>query len=200
MLYPIPPRHSVGKDTHAYFENFLTDGEINKILAMPEWLNNQEATIGGTNNNSEINFQIRKTDVAWLGLTPETVWLWEKLTNVIADVNRQYFKFDLTGCYEPIQLGIYKANDNGHYNWHIDSSQTDLAVPRKLSMSLLLSDPSEFEGGEFQIKTNTDEIKTLQQVKGRAWFFPSYTLHRVTPVTKGIRRSLVLWIGGPEFK
>jgi PKHD-type hydroxylase len=76
----------------------------------------------------------------------------------------------------------------------------DGAAPRKLSMAMLLSDPSEFEGGEFQVKTTSDDVQTLEVKKGRAWFFPSYMLHRVTPVTKGVRRSLVLWVGGPQFK
>ena len=76
----------------------------------------------------------------------------------------------------------------------------DRHAPRKLSLSMLLSDPSEFEGGEFQVKTDDDNVKQLETVKGRAWFFPSYTLHRVAPVTKGVRRSLVLWVGGPPFR
>jgi PKHD-type hydroxylase len=200
MIYSIPPRHSVGEDFVAYWEGFLTKEDINKILAMPEWLNVAEAGIGGSGGNSAIDKNIRRTDISWVGLRPDTAWLWEKLSNVIADVNRQFFKFDLTGCYEPIQLGIYKESDNGHYNWHVDASPTDTHAPRKLSMSLLLSDPSEFEGGELQVKTCNDEIQTLGMVKGRAWFFSSYTLHRVTPVTKGVRRSLVLWVGGPPFK
>jgi PKHD-type hydroxylase len=180
--------------------DFLTPEEINKILAMPEWLNVTEAGIGGSGEHSEINKNIRTTDVGWVWLNQDTAWLWERLAGVIADVNAQFFKFDLTGCYEAIQLGVYKDSDKGHYNWHIDASPNDKHAPRKLSMSLLLSDPSEFEGGELQIKTCNDEIQTLDMVKGRAWFFPSYTLHRVTPVTKGVRRSLVLWVGGPEFK
>jgi PKHD-type hydroxylase len=65
---------------------------------------------------------------------------------------------------------------------------------------MLLSDPSEFEGGELQVKPYSDEVQTLEIKKGRAWFFPSYMLHKVTPVTKGTRRSLVLWVGGPAFK
>jgi PKHD-type hydroxylase len=197
MIYQIPPRHSKGKDSHAYYENFLTNDEINRILAYPEWLNYQAASVGGSGS---IETKIRKTDVGWLGLTSETAWLWEKITTIIADVNREYFKFDLTGCYEPMQLGIYKAEDEGHYIWHVDASTKDAGSPRKLSMSLILSDPSEYEGGELQIKAENDNAKTLLCPKGRAWFFPSYTLHRVTPVTRGIRRSLVLWVGGPEFK
>jgi PKHD-type hydroxylase len=200
MMYPIPPRQSKGKDCTAYWEGFLTANEIKKILAMPEWKNAKDACLGTSVGNSEINKKIRTTDVGWLFLNKDTQWLWEKLTNVIADVNSQFFKFDLTGCYEGIQLGIYKESDKGHYDWHTDATATDKYVPRKLSMSLLLSDPSEFEGGDLQVKTYSDEIQTLNMIKGRAWFFPSYTLHRVTPVTKGVRRSLVLWVGGPEFK
>jgi len=200
MIYPIPPRQSKGKDFTAYWEGFFTAEEIDKILAIPEWLNVGEAGVGGSGNQFEINKNIRTTNISWLNLNQETAWIWEKLANVIADVNSQFFKFDLTGCYEPIQLGVYKETDQGHYDWHIDSSPTDSYAPRKLSMSLLLSDPSEFEGGELQIKTFNDEIQTLGMIKGRAWFFPSYVVHRVTPVTKGVRRSLVLWVGGPEFK
>lgn len=200
MIYPIPPRQSKGKDFTAYWEGFLTNEEINKILARPEWLNVGEACVGGSSNKLEIKKDIRTTDIGWLNLNQDIAWLWEKITNVIADVNCQFFKFDLTGCYEPIQLGIYKESDKGHYDWHTDTSPTDIHVPRKLSMSLLLSDPTEFEGGELQVKTCNDEVQTLKMIKGRAWFFPSYMLHRVTPVTKGIRRSLVLWVGGPEFK
>ncbi len=167
---------------------------------MPEWANVGEACVGGSTGSSEIKKDVRTTDISWLAVNQNTCWLWDKIANVVAEVNSRFFKFDLTGCYEPMQLGVYKANDSGHYDWHIDSSPEDRAVPRKLSMSLLLSDPSEFEGGELQIKTCDDNIRPLGMVKGRAWFFPSYTLHRVTPVTKGVRRSLVLWVGGPEFK
>jgi len=201
MIYPIEPRNPYGKDASAYWDNFLTDDEINQILARPEWLNSQKGEIGGqTNSNGEVNAEKRTTDISWLTCTPETVQLWHKISNVVAEVNRTFFHFDLSGCYEPMQLGIYKEGDGGHYDWHTDASMTDTKTPRKLSMSLLLSDPSEFEGGDLEIKPYSDTSMKLEMVKGRAWFFPSYVLHRVTPVTKGIRRSLVLWVGGPAFK
>lgn len=200
MIYPIPPRHSIGKDFLAYWDGFLTEEEINKILALPEWLNTEKASVGTAGISNEVVTSVRSSTVGWIQLTPETQWLWQRITNVIADVNARYFKFDLTGCYEPIQLGVYSEEDRGHYDWHIDCSPDANGVPRKLSMALLLSNTNEFEGGEFQVKTSTDEVRTLETVRGRAWFFPSYTLHRVAPVTKGVRRSLVVWVGGPEFK
>jgi PKHD-type hydroxylase len=200
MIYPIPPKQPKGKDFTAYWEGFLNADEINKILNYPEWLNTKDAYVGVGEKQGVIDKHVRRSNVNWLDLNQETAWLWERLSHVVAEVNSQYFQFNLTGCYEPIQLGIYKESDQGHYDWHTDACPMDTNTPRKLSMTLLLSDPSEFEGGKFQVKTSNDDIQTLEMIKGRAWFLPSYMLHRVTPVTKGIRRSLVLWVGGPAFK
>lgn len=196
MIIQIPPRNFFGRDNIAYWENFLSPELMAQLLARPEWAN----TAPGQINESDINPEIRKTDVGWLPLTPETNVLWHTFTEVVAEVNRRYFHFDLTGCYESAQLGTYTAEVNGHYNWHTDACMQFTRAPRKLSMVLCLSDPSEFEGGELQVKTNSDNISTLELQKGRAWFFPSWVLHRVTPVTKGVRKSLVLWSGGPPFK
>jgi PKHD-type hydroxylase len=70
--------------------------------------------------------------------------------------------------------------------------------PRKLSLVLLLTETSQFEGGDLQLFTN--EIQTPEQLRGRVIGFPSYMSHRVTPVTKGQRKSLVCWVGGPHFR
>lgn len=200
MIYSIPPRNIPGKDNLAYWEGFLSPDDINLLLAQPEWLNLQAGCIGGSGGGSAVDENIRASQVAWLGGKPELRPIWEKLANTVAEVNRRYFHFDLTGFHEPMQLGLYTESQQGHYDWHIDASPSDNNAPRKLSMAMLLSDPAEFEGGEFQVKTSTDVAQTLETVKGRAWFFPSYTLHRVAPVTKGVRRSLVLWVGGPAFR
>jgi PKHD-type hydroxylase len=200
MIYPIPPRNIPGKDHLAYWEGFLSDEDINLLLAQPEWLNLQAGCVGGGGDATVINDSVRASQVAWIGMKPEVAHIWDKLATATAEINRQFFHFDLTGFYEPMQLGLYTEQQQGHYNWHIDAAPSDRNTPRKLSMAMLLSDPSEFEGGEFQVKTTTDEVQTLECKKGRAWFFPSYTLHRVAPVTKGMRRSLVLWIGGPAFR
>lgn len=200
MIYPIPPRNHIGCEHMAYWEGFLTPDDINVLLSQPEWLRLQPGCVGGASAHGEINPSIRSTQLNWLGMKPELAPIWEKLSNAVAEVNRQFFKFDLSGFHEPMQLGLYTAEANGHYDWHTDAAPSDNNVPRKLSMAMLLSDQSEFEGGEFQVKTSTDEAQTLECLKGRAWFFPSYTLHRVAPVTKGVRRSLVVWVGGPPFR
>lgn len=200
MIYAIPPRATPGKDHLAYWEGFLSPEDINLILAQPEWLRLQDGCVGGSNGGMQVNSDIRASQVAWVGMKPELAQIWEKLATAVAEVNRRFFHFDLTGFHEPMQLGLYTEQQQGHYDWHTDASPSDTHVPRKLSLSMLLSDPSEFEGGEFQVKTGNDVAQTLECQKGRAWFFPSYTLHRVAPVTKGVRRSLVLWVGGPAFR
>jgi PKHD-type hydroxylase len=203
MQLLLPHRNSPGKDNLAYWENFLTEQEIQTILSLPEWGDTSPAVIGGREGKftPQVEESIRKSGVAWLEKSPHTQHIFEKIVNVINEVNRTFFKFDLTGLFEAAQLTTYSADRNDFYTWHIDGSLKDPnVVPRKLSMTLLLSDPSEFEGGQFQIKTVSDSPFIVEQKRGRAWFFPSYHLHRVTPVTKGVRKSLVLWIGGPEFK
>ena len=201
MLFPIPPRNYFGKDTHAYVDTLFSNEEIDKILALPEWHTTEKGSVGGsTTPEAIIKEDFRKTDISWIYPTPETKFIWDKIANAAADINSRFFHFALDGCYEPIQLGIYHAVNGGQYGWHTDASVKDMLVPRKLSMSLILSDSSEFEGGQLQLKTEGDNPITVDAPKGRAWFFPSYILHRVSPVTKGVRRSLVIWFGGPQFK
>lgn len=204
MIYSIPPRQPQGKDFSAYWDNFLTDDEINELLAMSEWLDAGQASVGGQkkDNSMAVVDEIRSSSVAWLNYNPKTAKYWDKFSKVFADVNAQFFQFDLSGMYEPIQLTMYKGvpDQQDHYTWHTDMSMSDQHVPRKLSMTLLLSDTSEFTGGELEIKTDSDNVITLEQKRGRALFFPSWILHRVAPVTSGIRRSLVIWVGGPPFK
>ena len=90
---------------------------------------------------------------------------------------------------------MYTAENQGKYDWHLDVGKDDISR-RKLSAVVLLSDPSEFDGGELQIMTSKDP-KTVPLKRGSIVFFPSFLLHRVTPVTRGERRSLVFWVEGP---
>ena len=200
MIFNIDPRQTPGKDSHAYWDDFLSNEDINHILSLPEWVNTSAAKIGGTSGDGVVDQQFRETNVSWFSPNQNNAHIWGKFSEVVSEINSQFFRFDLTGFYEPAQLGLYTADKQSYYGWHTDASASDRRTPRKLSMVLMLSDPSEFEGGELQIKPYSDNLINLEQKKGRAWFFPSYVLHRVTPVTKGIRRTLVLWVGGPEFR
>lgn len=187
----------------AYWENFLSDIDINHILNLREWRNVTPGYVGGSKDSTpSVNLNIRSSGVSWLTPNKDSEGLFQTLDLLVNTVNKQYFDFDLTGFYEPAQLTMYIENQNDHYDWHVDAGYNGEAGAnsyRKLSMSLLLSDPSEFEGGDLQLQIGGEPI-TLEAKRGRAWFFPSYCLHRVTPVTRGVRRSLVLWVAGPAFR
>lgn len=199
MIYPINPVNTFGKDHSAYWEGFLTEDDINYLLSLNNWSDTKNASIGSFTGPT-VDKNIRSTKISWLELSNENKHIWDKFAQVIAEVNSRYFHLDLTGFYEAIQLGVYTAEDKGHYDWHVDMFIENKTAPRKLSMVLMLSDSSEYEGGDLLLKTDRDEPTKLDMVKGRAWFFPSYMLHKVTPITKGIRKTVVLWVGGPQFK
>lgn len=194
MIHKINPRNTQGKEYFAYWEGFLSVDEIKLLLAQPEW---GDGVLGTLDGGIE-DVKRRSCYISWLAAKPELADIWAKFEHVVSLVNSKYFHFKLTGFYEQMQLTLYNEQQSGHYDWHVDEYIHNLTPPRKLSMSLLLSDPAEYKGGELQIQYGA-EPTTLEQVQGRAWFFPSYMLHRVTPVTAGVRRSLVLWAGGPAF-
>ena len=98
---------------------------------------------------------------------------------------------------ESIQYTEYFDN-GGHYDWHQDIGPGELSI-RKVSVTIQLSDSDEYEGGDLEfLRGATPE--QAPRGKGVAVLFPSYLLHRVTPLTGGTRRSLVLWLGGSHYK
>jgi PKHD-type hydroxylase len=122
-------------------------------------------------------------------------WLFSKLRDVVHTANT-YYGYDLFGMLEGVQITTYHA-PNSHYDWHVDIGAN---VPtRKLSLCMQLSDPSEYEGGELQVWRGGDPL-IEEKKKGRITVFPSWTMHRVTPVTSGVRHSLVCWVTGTPFK
>ena len=167
MIYQIEPKYNFGKEDCAFWDDFLTQGELDYLEFHQSWANYNKASVGG---QGQVIDDIRKTYVSWVDLDKDSHFIWDKLSKAIAEVNRRYFHFDLSGCYEPIQLGLYKAKEQGHYDWHIDCGTQDTRVPRKLTMALLLSDLEDFEGGELQVKLHSDELINLELKKGRAWF------------------------------
>lgn len=134
----------------------------------------------------------------------ETSWIFDKLNEVIDLNNQVIWDFDLNG-YENFQYTEYHAEQGGKYDFHADIDYTDRRAvtdpqTRKLSLTLVLNEPGvDFEGGEFQILIGSKPV-TLPQAKGMVLLFPSWIIHRVTPVTKGVRKSIVVWVTGPKFK
>ena len=100
-----------------------------------------------------------------------------------------------------IQYTEYDAAELGHYDWHQDIGPGQ-ASARKVSLTVQLSGANEYEGGELQIWNGGDlaDAESTPRGAGNVVIFPSYMPHRVSPVTRGIRRSFVLWVGGGHYK
>jgi len=176
----------------------FNDEETKKIIELGT--NGEDATPlrAGHLERGVTNLNIRSCEVSWLKSdSVNNEWLFQKLTSAINDVNKQMFQFDLTEI-ESLQFTIYNDRTSDFYRKHVDSTYKQLA-PRKLSFSVQLSDPDEYEGGDLILHYQDDPVKAKRE-KGSITFFPSYTLHEVTPVTKGTRYSLVGWVTGPQFK
>jgi PKHD-type hydroxylase len=198
MILDLSLSQNVDTEKFTYWDNFLTDAQLDKILNEFDQ-NTPDQGLIGYRSDISYNHNVRSNKVCWLDRNINTEDIWQTLHSAITEVNEKYFCYDLRGCFELAQLGVYSSDTRDHYTWHVDSAPSGKYV-RKLSMSILLNKPYEFEGGELQIKIVSDQPIILEQKRGRAWFFPSNTLHRVTPIISGIRKSLVLWIAGPPFR
>ena len=147
---------------------------------------------------------VRNCKVLWV---PKTNWITGLMHHFITQANEEYFKYDLNSLVEGVQYTVYSGKGT-KYSWHtddIDSFPTyitnDSSLRRKLSISLLLSDPSEYEGGEFQLMIGgRRDMITIKPPLGYAIIFPSTSMHRVRPLKSGKRISLVSWCAGPKFR
>lgn len=178
----------------AYWNLFLTPEECSKVIKYGNSLMLKKALTRGGDSS-----KVRKSEVSWIYPNPEINWLFERTTSVIQDLNSKYFKFDLHGFNEGFQFTRYKA-PGGKYGAHIDRGLNQ--APRKLSLTVQLSDPKNYKGGEFKIieGLNNEAEMYPPNEQGTLIAFPSFALHEVMPVTKGERYSLVAWITGPNFK
>ena len=182
-------------DNFYVFPEAFDDSEIAEINKLSEEVPSEAGTISGA--NLIVEKSIRTSRVKWFHRDdPKYGWLYKKLALLAAKANQVMWNFSITSMSENIQFTEYHAEEEGHYSAHIDVGSS--AAFRKVSMTIQLSDENDYEGGDLQFLITDDFISSTRQ-KGTAIVFPSYFVHRVLPVTKGVRRSLVLWISGPPF-
>lgn len=162
------------------------------------WLQQKarEATDAGK-TGAGVDRNYRRSEVNWLNKDSDCSWVFERLADVVSNLNASYYGFDLTGFGEPLQLSNYHEGNQGTYKLHQDL--TSEGASRKLSVVLQLSDPVDYEGGNLQLLLSKEPVN-MSKNRGSIVVFPTWTLHQVTPVTKGTRQSLVSWVTGPPFK
>lgn len=173
---------------HNAISNEMCDFVLAERASMPK----KDATVGIDNEGSTEG--IRSTIIAW---APRNYWLEGIMLNNIMYANKECGWNFVADTTEQVQLAEY--GEGNYYGWHMDTFLlANQANDRKLTAVIQLNDPSEYEGGELQIKNSGVESIPLQ--KGSIVVFPSYLMHQATKVTKGTRYSGALWVSGPAFR
>ena len=200
-------------------DDFLSSsmvGELNQILNKLD-----DTTINGSvigyDEKAAGQHKLRNSNIRFLNSDIEGFEEFNKIDQYIlkrfSEINKNIFNLDITHYMSP-QYTIYDVDQ--YFNWHPDGPMgvmdrrglnciPDDLVWRKLSLSLLLNDETEYKGGDFQIlnpsaSPDCNAVSTIRAGAGTAIIFPAYSAHRVTPITEGVRKSLVHWFCGPRWK
>jgi PKHD-type hydroxylase len=192
-----------------WFQEGLSKEEVNQVIKLASELPIERATTLG--DDGEVMAQndpngARSSMVKWIPQSDDWNWLYVRMMELAKEANDETWNFDLISADENIQYTEYYANENGHYDWHQDVGPGDLASKRKVSITLQLSEDDEYVGGDLEITGGGSGSGVFETAhvcprgKGITVIFPSYMMHRVSPVTKGTRRSLVLWVGGSHYR
>lgn len=171
----------------------LSDSEIDALIGTAREGGLAPGTTSGGGNDP----RIRRSQVLWLRRADGHEWLYKRIWQQVERVNKRVFGFDITGYHSAIQLARYAAEDEGFYTWHMDNGEKN--AERKISLSVQLSGPEDYEGGELELWYKMRGIPAPKE-RGAIVTFPSFVMHRVNPVTRGERFSLVAWISGPRWR
>jgi len=178
---------------YAFWNNAFSKEECKTIINIAK---DKGLTGGKTGGKVNIEIDVRDSKISWLYPSDNIDWVFRRVTDMTLNLNERFFKFDLFGLNEGFQFTNYEA-PSGKYGKHID--RTINFPVRKLSISIQLTNPEEYEGGELYLY-NDDKGTVMDKTQGTLILFPSYVLHEVMPVTKGTRNYLVTWVTGKQFK
>ena len=187
-------REANDSQNYYYFTEGFSKEELNQIEDSVKFLPFEDAT---TASNDK---KVRSSKIKWVPQDDQWWWLYEKMSNMAVEANNALWNFDLYTIPEQIQYTEYYATEKGHYDWHADIGPNILSK-RKVSITVQLSEPDEYEGGDLELfrgGSMEGPFEAAPRQAGCVFIFPSYLMHRVTPVTKGTRKSLVIWVGGPR--
>lgn len=195
------------------WRNEFPEEELTRIRGYANKLSFNRGTVG---ENLLVDNKFRTAQTAWIPVNDETKWLYDKIHGLMHSTNNKQYHLDLEGS-ELIQYSRYYAprpsklinqlkpgkkevSVGDYYDWHQDTS-TGYVTQRKLSMSLLISNPeTDFLGGEFQLFDYNGLNGPNALNYGEAICFPSWVFHKVFPVKKGLRESLVCWLSGRPIR
>ena len=188
---------NVGECTFTYQPNFLSKKEIQSIENLSKKIKFEQSQVGS--HGGSVDYDKRNSKTGWMNYSLETQWLYEKIFNAACN---NIWGLDVTGTHDSIQYTIYPAEtETMYYGAHRDLGPGQFW--RKVSMTIQLTDPDEFEGGGLQVEDpggNNEWVDTPHNDRGDMIMFPSFMRHQALPVTKGTRKCLVIWISGPPLR
>ncbi|MBA2589522.1 MAG: 2OG-Fe(II) oxygenase [Alphaproteobacteria bacterium] len=179
------------------WHGLFSEAELNLLERYCDGLALEPAQVLGDGYNS-----IRTTRVAWVERESEVAEsLYLKMEEIVLRLNAEHFRSDLS-CLTTLQYALYSDSESGYFDWHIDygrDSRDPAQEPRKLTISLQLSNETSYDGCDLEVRA-AHLIDVAPRQRGALVAFRAYALHRVTPITRGIRKSLVAWAAGPEYR
>ena len=174
----------------------FTPDQCQKIIDAGRRQKPQQASVGMGRPQGGVDTKKRTTTISWIPFK-EMEPMYNDINIFIQKANKNHFGFGDIQITEQAQFTEYP--EGGFYDWHMDTDVNMHYEPpvRKISMTLLLSPENQFEGGNLELMAPGKKVNLKQ---GHAIIFASFLNHRVAPVTKGVRQSLVMWFGGEPFK
>ncbi len=173
----------------------FSQSDCERVIALARTAPSADARLVGRNRDHNR----RRADLVWIEDVPGSEWIMDRIVDILREANRDSYRFDLDGFDESAQLARYGAERQGHFDWHSDIGDGPLAARRKLTLVVQLSAPTDYSGGRLEIMPSAHTVEAANE-RGSATLFPSYLLHRVTPVDTGERHSLTIWAHGPAFR
>lgn len=171
----------------------LDSEEISRICKHVDKLEKTQATLNG-----KVETEFRSCKTAWVPYDDEHAWLYGRLYELVTLVNEEAYFFNPIDFVEPIMYCEYDVDD--HYGWHTDLASHPPFSSRKLAITVQLSDSDDYRGGTLEFAITPESTYPVSRAKGSVLIYPTYIAHRIQPITKGKRKSLVFWVGGTSFE
>ncbi len=191
MNIAIPLEENNNLLTHIVLKNVFSNQECLDILNLEGEIQAPNFYAGEYNKKpgEAKNHAVTKA----INLSKHSLWLYQKLMNIVNETNKKYFNFDLAELRD-VRINQYLENETLGYHTDITHGTSST---RKLSILTFLSEPDEYKGGKLNWQPALPEFV---QEKGSVVIFPAFIIHEVEPVTKGTRFSLVAWAHGQHFR
>jgi PKHD-type hydroxylase len=182
----------------AYIKNYFTPAQCEEIIKEALTLPDYEATLGPS--SERIDNHWRKSTLRAITRNDSWNYLFNEIDTVVSKINQEWFQVEYNFL-PAIQFATYDSATQGFYKRHQDVFLAPLKTHRKLSVTIQLSDPDSYDGGDLKF-LDVGHYPKIENIRsqGTICVFPSIIFHEVTPVTRGVRHSLAGWYEGPHWR